>query len=261
MVENILSSFVAQILTFIINFETYILFLKIPYISAFYWIAMSLNPDDKNNNKKEEDENKRSRRTYERNDKPPTRRPLGVSALGIASIATAVVMLSSGAYFVAYAPSIHDEWHTSPRQSSYWSAKPADLIPSLSLLLHVTEADIATFGATTIALAAVPAIVSFGLFRGRSWSWNASVIFFAVASASLLLTIGSRGAGGSIQVQGEGIAANIMVQSIVYAGLSIATLYYLTRPRIKTFFGKNVTIDDNSSSNSMQHQSPTMPSS
>jgi hypothetical protein len=223
---------------------------------------MSLNSDDKNNHhKKEEDENKRTRRTYERNDKPSIRRPMGVSALGIASIAAAVVMLSSGAYFVAYAPSIHAEWHTSSSQSSYWSANPADLIPSLSPLLHVTEADIDTFGWITVALATVPAFVSFGLFRGRSWSWNVSVLFFAVASASLLLTIGTRGGGGNIQVQGEGIVANTIVQSLLYAGLSIATLYYLTRPQVKTFFGKNVTTDVNSGSNSMQHQSPTMPSS
>jgi hypothetical protein len=87
-------------------------------------------------------------------------------------------------------------------------------------------------------------------------------MFFAVASASLLLTFSSRGGGGSIQVQEEEIGVNSVVQSLVYAGLSIAALYYLTRPRVKTFFGKNVaTNDDNNSGNSMQHQSPTMPSS
>jgi hypothetical protein len=226
---------------------------------------MSLNSDNKNLHKKEEDENKRTRRirrTYKRNDKPSIRRPMGVSALGVASIAAAVVMLSSGAYFIAYAPSIHAEWHTSaPRQSSYFLANPSDLIPSSSFV-HLTEADIATFGWITIALASVPALVSFGLFRGRSWSWSASIIFFAVASASLLLTIGSRGGGGGgIQVQEEGIAANGIVQSLVYAGLSISALYYLTRSCVKTFFGKNATIDDdNSGSNSVQHQSPTVPS-
>jgi hypothetical protein len=215
---------------------------------------MSPNSDDKNHDKKE-DENKRMRRirrTYERNDKPSIRRPLGVSALAIALIAAAVMMLSSGAYFVASAPSIHADWHTSPRQSSYWLANSSDLIPSS--LVHVTEANIAAFGGITMALAAVPAVVSFGMFRGRSWSWNASIMFFAVASASLLLTIGSRGGGG-----GQGIAANAIVQSLLYVGLSITVLYYLTRARVKAFFGKNATPDDNT--NSMQHQSPTMPSS
>jgi hypothetical protein len=225
---------------------------------------MSLNSDNnKNNDKKEDNENKRTRRigrTYERNDKPSIERPTGVSALSIASIAAAVVMLSSGTYFIAYAPSIHAEWHTSSRQSSsFWLANSADLIPSS--LMHITEADIATFGWITIALASVPALVSFGLFRGRSWSWNASIIFFAVASASLLLTISSRG-GGTIQVQEEETVVNSVVQSLVYVGLSIASLYYLTRPRVKTFFGKNIaTNDDINSGNSMKHQSPTMPSS
>lgn len=61
---------------------------------------MSLNSDDKNHDKKE-DENKRTKRntgTYEKNDKPSIKRPLGVSALGTASIAATAVMLSSGAY-------------------------------------------------------------------------------------------------------------------------------------------------------------------
>jgi hypothetical protein len=220
-------------------------------------IIMSLNSDDKNHDNKDED---RSVRSYGRDDKPPIRRPMAITALGIASIAALVMMLSFGAYFVAYAPSIHAEWHTSPSQSSYWwSANPADLIPSSPApLVHVTEANIAAFGGITMILAALPAIVSFGLLRGRSWSWNASIIFFAVASASLLLTVSSRGEG-SIQVQGQGISANSIVQSLLYAGLSIAVLYYLTRARIKTFFGKNATSDD--SRNSMQHQSPTIPSS
>lgn len=50
---------------------------------------MNLNSDDKNHDKKE-DENKRTRRIrriYERNDKPSIKRPMGVTALGIASIA------------------------------------------------------------------------------------------------------------------------------------------------------------------------------
>jgi hypothetical protein len=77
-----------------------------------------------------------------------------------------------------------------------------------------------------------------------------------------LLTFSNRG-GGSIQVQEEEIGVNSVVQSLVYAGLSIAALYYLTRPRVKTFFGKNIATndDDNNSSNSMQDQSPTMSSS
>jgi hypothetical protein len=87
-------------------------------------LAMNLNSDDENLDKNEDD-NKRTRRrigirrTYQRNDKPSTSRPMGVSALAIASIAAAVVMLSSGAYFVAYASSTHSEWHTSLRESSY----------------------------------------------------------------------------------------------------------------------------------------------
>jgi hypothetical protein len=229
-------------------------------------LGMSLNSDDKNYDKNEdENKNKKTarrgilRRTYQRNDKPSTSLPMGVSALAIAAIAAAVVMLSFGAYFVLYAPSIHTEWHTSPQRSSYGLANPVDLIPSSSLA-HITEATIGTFGTISMVLSAVPAIISFGLFRGRSWSWYATVIFFAVASASLLLTIGSR-EGGSIQVQGERIAANTVVQSLVYAGLSIAVLYYLTRPRVKTFFRKAATNDDNNSTNTMQHQSSTMPSS
>ena len=217
---------------------------------------MSLNSDDKNHDNKDED---RSVRSYGRNDKPPIRRPMGITALGIASIAATVMMLSFGAYFLAYAPSIHAEWHTSPSQSSYWwSANPVDLIPSSQApLVHVTEANIAAFGGITMILTALPAIVSFALLRGRSWSWNTSIVFFAVAAASLLLTISSR---GSIQEQGQVIAANSVIQSLIYAGLSIAVLYYLTRPRIKTFFGKSATSDGNNS-NSMQHQLPTMPSS
>jgi hypothetical protein len=215
---------------------------------------MSVSSNAKNHVNK--DEKRRIKRTYKRNYRSPIIRPIAITAFGIASIITAVMMLSSGAYFVAYTSSIHAKWYTLQLQSSYWLTNVADLIPSS--LMHVTEANIAAFGVIAMALAAVPAIVSFGLFRGRSWSWNASIIFFAIASASLLLTIGSGGEGSGIQVQGQGIAANSIVQSLLYAGLSIAVLYYLTRARVKTFFGKNATTDD--SRNSMQHQSPTMPS-
>ena len=57
----------------------------------------------------------------------------------------------------------------SPRQSSlYWLANSVNLIPSS--LVHITEANIAAFGVITMVLAAIPAIVSSELFRGRSWS-------------------------------------------------------------------------------------------
>lgn len=62
---------------------------------------MSLNSDDKNYHNKNEDRSRRRRRwrrSYGRNDKPPIIRPMGITALGIASIAAAVMMLSVGTY-------------------------------------------------------------------------------------------------------------------------------------------------------------------
>jgi hypothetical protein len=142
------------------------------YVLGFTIIAMSVSSNAKNHVNK--DEKRRIKRTYKRHYRSRIIRPVAIAALGIASIITAVMMLSSGAYFVAYT-SIHAKWYTLQLQSSYWLTNVADLIPSS--LMHVTEANIAAFGVITMALAAVPAIVSFGLFRGRSWSWNASIIF------------------------------------------------------------------------------------
>jgi heme O synthase-like polyprenyltransferase len=72
---------------------------------AFTIIAMSVSSNAKNHVNK--DEKRRIKRTYKRNYRSPIIRPVAITAFGIASIITAVMMLSSGAYFVAYTSSIH----------------------------------------------------------------------------------------------------------------------------------------------------------
>ncbi len=103
-----------------------------------------------------------------KNAKPVVERPFGVTLLAVAAISGAMIMVSAGSFLVTYAPLIHRGWHSLNFESSYWSSTASILKESMPFL-HVNESLIILFGQITTTLAIIPAVISFGLLRGRSW--------------------------------------------------------------------------------------------
>jgi hypothetical protein len=76
-------------------------------------------------------------------------------------------------------------------------------------------------GAVLIAIAIVSFVVAYGLLKGRRWAWTVTIILSIISIVWNAITL----AGGNF----------FGIVSIVVSGIII---YYLYRPHVKAFFGK-----------------------
>ena len=77
-------------------------------------------------------------------------------------------------------------------------------------------------GAFTIALGIVSFIVAYGLMKGLGWAWIVNIVLSIISIISNAISIASGNFGGIV--------------SIIISGV---ILYYLYRPHVKAYFGKD----------------------
>lgn len=143
--------------------------------------------------------------------KPP--RPTGVSVLAILAILFGLGGLALGAVLLAASAVVS----TLNLSTTY---------PQLAMY-NLTTATIAAvigiFGAFFLIVGILDLIVGIGFFGGKGWGWTLGMI------VGILNIVG--GVLGIFVSPGAGI-----VWLIIWIGI----VYYLTRPRVKTFFGRGV---------------------
>jgi hypothetical protein len=76
-------------------------------------------------------------------------------------------------------------------------------------------------GAAFLVFGIIELVLAYGLFTGKGWAWLWSLVFAVVGIIlALFRAVGSLG--------------SIILPLIIY----LIVIYYLTRPHVKTFFGK-----------------------
>lgn len=133
--------------------------------------------------------------------KPP--RPTGVTILGVLAILAALGFLFLGAVFIAGATAATILFATYP----VFQSVPIALLATLAYVL----------GALFLIFGIVELAIAIGFFGGKGWAWTLGIVANIILLIINVLTL-----PGSIL----GLVINIII------------LYYLTRPRIKAFFGK-----------------------
>jgi len=94
------------------------------------------------------------------------------------------------------------------------------MIPMMELPIFLS-ALASTFGFVLLILALVSFLLAYGLFTGRGWAWFWALVFAVIGIlVTLVEAVGSLGA------------------AITPLVLHLIVIYYLTRPYVKTFFGK-----------------------
>ena len=93
----------------------------------------------------------------------------------------------------------------------------AAFVPELSIVLL-------GIAGILIAIGIGYLVVSYGLLKGKGWAWSITLILSYIGIALGIASI---------------ISGNLL--SIIHLIINIAVIYYLYRPRVKTFFGKSVT--------------------
>lgn len=136
-------------------------------------------------------------------------RPLGVTIIGVLMAIAGVVMIIAGASALAVAPFIP------------MAAQSQDLGVDISsaMLGGVAVAS----GAVMLALGVASLIISYGLFKGRSWAWTAAVVLSIIGIAMSVVAIATGNFGSVV---------SLIIDAVI--------IYYLYRPHVKAYFGKAV---------------------
>src|SRR6266705_2522161 len=138
-------------------------------------------------------------------------RPTGVTILAIISILVGVGFLAFGGLLLAAAAIVStlDLSATYPQLASY------------NLTSATIGAILGIFGAVILILGLLDLVLGIGFLGGKGWAWTLGMI---VAVLNIVVDI------PSIYLFGAGSAFGLIIAIII--------LYYLTRPRVKAFFGK-----------------------
>ena len=135
-------------------------------------------------------------------------KPLGVDLLAIVMVISGIFAVFSGIdalYFASFLKSV----------------------APINTAMYGTFGAVATYsavwGSIILALGIGSFMVAYGLFHGRSWGWSGAV---ALAIIGIVIPIMNMMAG--------------YWPSIFTLILSIIVLYYLSRPQVKAYFGRQV---------------------
>jgi uncharacterized membrane protein (DUF2068 family) len=146
-------------------------------------------------------------------------RPTGVTIIGILTIISGILMIGSGLTLAAVAAvipvisSMGDQ--TNAFQSQIPSSIPAEFI-GVALL---------AIGIIFTIIGIISLVVAYGLFKAKKWAWTISVGLSIISIAMGVISIATGNIG-----------------SIVSIAISGVILYYLYKPHVKEYFGKQARI-------------------
>jgi hypothetical protein len=82
-------------------------------------------------------------------------------------------------------------------------------------------------------------IVSYGLLKGKGWTWTVTVILTVIAIAiQIISVISSSMFNASFSADMNALASGI-ISHIIGLAINGVILYYLYRPHVKVYFGKS----------------------
>jgi uncharacterized membrane protein (DUF2068 family) len=144
-----------------------------------------------------------------------TKRPTGVTIIGILTIIGGIVMLLGGIALLtlaAFVPNL-------PLTDDQINSQLGNIGMSSSLLAIISSAT----GGVFLILGIASLVVAYGLFKAKKWAWTINVILSFISIAMGIVSIATGNIGGIV--------------SIAISGLIV---YYLYRPHVKAYFGKTV---------------------
>lgn len=142
-------------------------------------------------------------------------RPRGVTIAATVNIIVGIAGLFFGVGFIAQDALLHPIIESAfdlPRQNL--SAEQAS-IPGFGIAL----------GAAFVPLATVSFIVAYGLLKGRRWAWTATLILSIISMVWYAFTV-------VIIPSNGGRTLGVIIGAV--------TIYYLYRPHVKAYLGKEV---------------------
>lgn len=96
-----------------------------------------------------------------------------------------------------------------------------------------------TLGTIVFVFGILEIVYGVGFLEGARWSWTLGIIVAVVSLVSSIAALVLPAAVGSTDVIVLGVIGTISVMAIVPMATSSVTIYFLTRPNVKAFFGRS----------------------
>ena len=136
-------------------------------------------------------------------------RPTGVTILAILEIISGVIAIAFGAFFGTLMGSMGIGMMMGEGEAL------GAIFAAIGGIVIALGAIFAAIGGIVIALGAISFVLAWGLLKGKSWAWT----------VTLILTIIS-------------LVFDLPSMNIIGIIIDVVILYYLFRPHVKTYFGK-----------------------
>src|ERR671931_1046537 len=160
-------------------------------------------------------------------------RPLGVTIIAILTIIGGILLLLSGVSLLVIGTLI--------------SLSPSGTISTNTTYSHPIAK---VFGIISAAIGSVLLVIGigyivmfYGLLKGKRWAWTITIILLLIGIAIQII---STATGSLLNASLSGSSSNTnsvisgIAGSIIGIAINIVIIYYLYRPHVKAFFGKNV---------------------
>ena len=156
-------------------------------------------------------------------------RPLGVTVIAILVVIGGIMSLFGGISLVIVGAILSTSF-TDVSTSS----------PFIGSLFGVLSA---ALGAVLLVVGVGYIIMSYGLLKGKGWAWTITIILTLIGIAINIISAITGGVSNMSTINNMNGDANSftygIVGSVIGIAISAAIIYYLYRPRVKLFFGKN----------------------
>ena len=157
-------------------------------------------------------------------------RPLGVTIIAILTIIASILLLLGGVSLIALGTLISvapplDTTTTNPHPLAQFFGVISAAIGSVLLVIGIGYI-----------------VMFYGLLKGKRWPWSITIILLLIGIAIQIIST----ATGSVLNASLSSSSNTnsvisgIAGSIIGIAINIVIIYYLYRPHVKAFFGKNV---------------------
>jgi hypothetical protein len=158
-------------------------------------------------------------------------RPLGVTIIAILTIIGGILLLLGGVSLIALGTLISV---SPPLDSTITNPHP------LAQFFGVISAAI---GSVLLVIGIGYIVMFYGLLKGKRWAWTITIILLLIGIAIQIIST-TTGSLLNASLSGSSSNTNSVISgiagSIIGIAINIVIIYYLYRPHVKAFFGKNV---------------------
>jgi uncharacterized membrane protein len=160
-------------------------------------------------------------------------RPLGVTIIAILTIIGGILLLLSGLSLLILGTLLSVTPSGTSTTTTTYSHPIAKVFGIIS----------AATGSVLLVIGIGYIVMFYGLLKGKRWAWSITIILLLIGIAIQIvstITGGVINASLTSHTAGSNSVISGIAGGIIGIAINVVIIYYLYRPHVKTFFGKNL---------------------